>query len=110
MQDRLQKLFTEIKLDETDLKYFDDASIEKVIIYDQNKIVEFLINTKNIIPIDVYNNIQSKLTNFFNNFEIIRLIIIPKEVDYSKLLDYYQYIMKEICLNYVAFNCGCIII
>lgn len=99
MQDKLQKLFTEIKLDESDLKYFDDSSIEKVIIYDQNKIVEFLINTKTIIPIDVYNNIQSKLTNFFNNFEIIRLIIIPKEVDYSQLLEYYQYIMKEVCLD-----------
>ena len=99
MQDKLQKLFTEIGLEETDLKYFDDANIEKVIIYDQNKIVEFLINTKNIIPIDVYNNIQDKLTNFFNNFEIIRLIIIPKEVDYSQLLEYYQYIMKEVCLD-----------
>ena len=43
MQDRLKKLFDEIKLEETILEYFDSANIEKVIIYDQNKIIEFLI-------------------------------------------------------------------
>ena len=46
MQDRLKKLFEEIKLEETALEYFDLASIEKVILYDQNKIIEFLIKTK----------------------------------------------------------------
>ena len=37
MQDRLKKLFEEIKLEETSLEYFDEASIEKVILYDRNE-------------------------------------------------------------------------
>ena len=32
MQDKLQKLFTEIKVEDNLLSYFDDASIEKVVI------------------------------------------------------------------------------
>ena len=56
MQDRLKKLFEEIKLETSSLEYFNSSSIEKVILYDQNKIIEFLIKTDKIIPIDVYNN------------------------------------------------------
>ena len=99
MQDRLKKLFDEIKLEEPELSYFDSASIEKVILYDQNKIIDFLINTKEIIPIDTYNNVLDKLSTFFNTFELVRLIILPKNTDYSKLKEYYLYIMNQVCLD-----------
>ena len=46
MQDKLNKLFTEINIKEEILTVFQNASIEKVIIYDNNKIVEFIINTE----------------------------------------------------------------
>ena len=96
MQEKLKKLFDEIKIDVSVLPYFENASIEKVILYDQNKIIEFLINTTSIIPIDVYNSLLEKLSNYFNTFEVIKLIIIPKESDYSKLKEYYSYIMNKV--------------
>ena len=97
MQEKLKKLFDEIKVEESLLSYFDSASIEKVILYDKNKVIEFLINTDTIIPIDVYNNILEKLSNYFNSFEIIKLIVIPENIDYSSLKDYYLHIMNEVC-------------
>ena len=96
MQDRLKKLFEEIKLDETIIKYFDLASIEKVIIYDQNKIIEFIIKTKELISIEIYNQVLENLTRYFHAFEKLKLIIIPENIDYTKLEEYYRYTMKKI--------------
>jgi len=99
MQDRLKKLFTEIKLEDSAYEHFDSSSIEKVILYDKNKIIEFLINTKNVIPIEIYNLVLERLTNSFNTFDLIRLIIIPENIDYTKLKEYYLYIMNQISLD-----------
>ena len=60
MQERLKKLFDEIKIEESVLTHFESASIEKVILYDQNKVIEFLINTTSIVPIDIYNLLLEK--------------------------------------------------
>ena len=84
MQDKLKRLFEEI-------------NIEKIILYDKNKIIEFLINTKSIIPIDIYYNVLEKLKEYFNSFEVIKLIIIPENIDYSLLNEYYLHIMNEVC-------------
>ena len=99
MQDKFRKLFEEIKLEENEFIYYDSSSIEKVILYDQNKIIEFLINTKELIPIETYNNTLEKLSSSFSAFEKINLIILPKNVDYSKLKEYYQYIINRICIE-----------
>ena len=99
MQERLKKLFDEIKIDESILTYFDGASIEKVILYDQNKIIEFLINTTNIISIDTYNHVLDKLSDYFKSFEKVKLIIIPTNIDYSKIKEYYLHIMNEVSLD-----------
>ena len=67
MQDKLTKLFKEIKLEEDNiLSYFNNATIEKVIVYDDNKQIDFIINTEAVLPIDIYNNVQYKLLTYFN--------------------------------------------
>ena len=99
MQDKLKKLFQEINIEDTVLTCFENSSIEKVVLYDQNKIIEFLINTENLIPIEIYNELLDKLTNTFNTFELVKLVIIPNNIDYSKLKDYYLSIMNEICID-----------
>jgi len=96
MQERLKKLFDEIKFEGSELTCFDSASIEKVVLYDQNKLIEFIINTEELITIDIYKNLYDKLSNTFNLFEKVRLLIVPKNIDYSKLKDYYLHLMNEI--------------
>ena len=72
MQDKLNKLFTEINIKEEILTVFQNASIEKVIIYDNNKIVEFIINTESLIKIEVYNEEVNQVVAYFHNGEPIR--------------------------------------
>ena len=104
MQDKLQKLFNEIGVEDNLLSYFDNASIEKVVIYDGNKLLDFIINTDNILPIDVYNNILYKLIAYFTTVDEIKLIIKPKNIDNSLVKEYYLDIMKNICLDRNKYN------
>ena len=104
MQDKLQKLFNEIGLEDNLLSYFNNASIEKVIIYDNNKLLDFIINTSEVLPIDVYNNVLYKLIAYFTTIDEIKLIINPSNIDNSKIFEYYLDIMKNICLDRNKFN------
>jgi len=104
MQDKLQKLFTEIELDNNLLSYFDSASIEKVIIYDDNQLLDFIINTNEVLPIDVYNNVLYKLISYFHQIKEIKLIIHPKQVDNNLIKEYYLDILKNICLDRNKYN------
>jgi len=104
MQDKLKKLFDEIGIEENLLNYFNNASIEKVIIYDENKLLDFIINTENILPIDVYNNVLYKLISYFNTIESVKLIIKPINIDNNLIEEYYKDIMKNICLDRNKYN------
>lgn len=104
MQEKLKKLFEEINLEDNLLSYFNGASIEKIVVYDQTKQIDFIINTKEVLPIDVYNNVLYKLVSFMNTIETIRLIIIPENKDNSLIESYYLNIMKNICLDRNKYN------
>ena len=80
MQDKLQKLFNEINIEDNLLSYFSDAQVDKVVVYDNNKQLDFVINTNSVLPIDVYNNVLYKLISYFNTVELIRLIIKPTNI------------------------------
>jgi len=104
MQEKLERLFKEINVEDNLLSYFNNASIEKVIIYDQNKLLDFIINTESVLPIEVYNNILYKLISYFNTIETIKLIIKPTNIDNSLIESYYIDIMKNICLDRNKYN------
>ena len=44
MQEKLKKLFEEINLEDNLLSYFNGANIEKIVVYDQTKQIDFIIN------------------------------------------------------------------
>ena len=104
MQDKLQRLLVEINLEDNLLSYFHNASIEKVIVYDNNKLLDFIINTENVLPIEVYNNVLEKLKTYFNTIEDIRLIIKPQSISDELIREYYQKIMEEISLDRNKYN------
>ena len=104
MQDKLEKLFKEINVEDNLLSYFNNASINKVIIYDNHKLLDFIINTEEVLPIEVYNNILYKLISYFNTIDKVKLIIKPKNIDYNLIPTYYLDIMKNICLDRSKYN------
>ena len=72
MQDKLQKLFDEIELNEDNvLSCFYDAKINKVVVYDNNKQIDFIIDTTKVIPIEIYNIVLDKLKTYFKTIKII---------------------------------------
>ena len=104
MQEKLLKLFKEIELDDNLLTYFKDASIEKIIVYDQSKQLDFIIYTEEILPIDVYNNVLYKLISYFSTIELVRLFINPKTIDNNLIESYFLNILKTICLDRAKYN------
>ena len=104
MQEKLQKLFKEISLEEELLSYFNNASIDKIVVYDGDRQIDFVLNTENVLPIEVYNNTLYKLISYFNAIETIRLIIKPSYIDNSLLSSYYFNILKTICLDRAKYN------
>ena len=104
MQEKLQKLFKEISLEEELLSYFNNATIDKIVVYDGDRQIDFVINTENVLPIEVYNNTLYKLISYFNAIETIRLIIKPNYIDNSLLSSYYFNILKTICLDRAKYN------
>ena len=96
MQDKLKKLFAEINVETDMLSYFNNASIEKVVIYDKNKLLDFIVNTEELLPIEIYNSILAKLTEYFKEIKNINLIIRPQNVDNSKITEYYLAIMNDV--------------
>ncbi|MBR7042230.1 MAG: hypothetical protein IKI04_01890, partial [Bacilli bacterium] len=73
MQDNLKRLFDEISMPVELLSYFNNASIDKVITYDSGKMLEFIFNTEEVLPIDVYNNVLHSLIGYFNTVKNIKL-------------------------------------
>ena len=104
MQDKLEKLFNEIGIDEEIRAYFFNASIDKVVIYDKNKLLDFVIVTDKVLPIDVYDNLLDKLVTYFKEIKKINLYINPVNIDYDIVLDYYNDIMKKISMDKNKYN------
>ncbi len=97
MDNKLTKLLEEIKLDEEYLKYFDNAKINRVEVYDNNKLWLFIIETQNNINTAVYNDLYVKLKNKFNKISTIDLIINPRNIELSLLEEHYNDIIVSYC-------------
>ena len=104
MQEKLKKLFNEIGIEAELFSYFNNAEVEKIVVYDQNKELDFIIDTDQVLPIEVYNNILYKLVSYFNSIESIKLIIRPKNIDNNLLESYYLNVLKNICLDRAKYN------
>ena len=104
MQDKLEKLFNEIGIEDEIRAYFLDASIEKVVIYDKNKLLDFVINTNKVLPIEIYDKLLDKLVSYFKEIKKINLYINPSNIDNSLVLDYYNDIMMKISMDKNKYN------
>ncbi len=104
MADKLQKLFKEIELPSELIPFFNNANVEKVIVSDNKKNLEFVISTESLLPVDVYNNVLYKLISCFNTAKSVKLTIKPSNIDESKIEEYYLNIMKNISLDRKKYN------
>ena len=102
--DRLLKLLTEINLNTDYLPYFKNSSIKEVIVYDQNKCFDFLIETTTNLPLEVYQTLLTKLKMKFNKIETVELTIIPQNIDNSFLPSYLNSFFSGLSTKYQIFK------
>lgn len=96
MQDKLNDLFVKINLDEEDKKYFSDAKLEKVMVNTKDDSWSFIIKTKEVLPVDVYDRLLKLLNSSFDNIKRSYLTIVPDKVDFSLVGDYFKYIISTL--------------
>ena len=85
MQDKMKKLLDQIGMNSD---YLENASINKIVVYDNNKLWNFVINTDKILPVYIYNEFINKIKATFNLIEEIKLTIKPNIVNDAYINDY----------------------
>ena len=72
MQDKMKKLLDQIGMN---CDYLEKASIKKIVVYDNNKLWNFIIENDKILPVYIYNELINKIKCTFNTIENIKLTI-----------------------------------
>ncbi len=101
MQDKMKKLLEQINMDSN---YLENASIDKIVVYDKNNLWEFIINNDKILPVYIYNELSNKLKNTFKSIKDISIVIKAQD-DSDYLEDYFEYLINELVSDSVKYKC-----
>ena len=87
MQDKMERLLTQIGMSKD---YFENASIDKIVVYDKNNLWEFIINNDKILPVYIYDELCNKIMNTFKKIKDINIIIKTSDTSNIYLDDYFD--------------------
>ena len=87
MQDKMKKLLEQIGMG---TNYLENASIEKIVVYDKTNLWEFIINNDKVLPVYIYDEMCNRLKNTFTSINDINIVINTKEDDLEYLDDYFD--------------------
>ena len=85
MQDKMKRLLDQIGMN-TD--YLEKASIKKIVVYDNNKLWNFIIENDKILPVYIYTELINKIKINFSTIEDIKLSVIVTEDNDEYINDY----------------------
>ena len=85
MQDKMKRLLDQIGMN-TD--YLEKASIKKIVVYDNNKLWNFIIENDKILPVYIYTELINKIKINFSTIEDIKLSVIVREDNDEYINDY----------------------
>ncbi|MDO5569035.1 MAG: PolC-type DNA polymerase III [bacterium] len=94
MNDKLKILFKQVGF--TKIEEFKGACLEKIVVYDDNKMWEFLISVDNALNIDTYLELIAGIKKKYNNISNIDLTIKLNNIDYTMMRMYWTYILDEL--------------
>ena len=103
MESKLQRLLKEINLEEEYYEEFQNGTLDKVSVYENNKLWVFKIILDNILNIKTYISFLTKLKDKFNHIEEVELVITSRSKNYDNLKDYYNYYIQKICEKNTSF-------
>jgi DNA polymerase III subunit alpha, Gram-positive type len=85
MQDKMKRLLDQIGMN-TD--YLEKATIKKIVVYDNNKLWNFIIENDKILPVYIYTELINKIKINFSTIEDIKLSVIVREDNDEYINDY----------------------
>ena len=102
MDKKLEELLKRINLEESSLAYFNNATIEKVVVEKSTNNWRFFIKNDNILPYEVYKSLEEKLKDSIH--DNTKLEIITNTTDYSLVNEYFKEMIDKISINSTRYN------
>ena len=100
MQDKMQILLKQVKLDEGYYQYFDNGILERIIGNKGKDCYKFLIKIDKTLPVLVYENFNIGLIKAFPTIKKVFANFEVKEIDNTLINDYFKLFIKEKSKNH----------
>ena len=94
MDDKMKILLDKINIDENSYQYFNDAQITKIKINSKNDSWCIFINKKDLLPKEIYEELETKKYELDKNAESIEFVFNIENKDINIYLTYYDYLLK----------------
>ncbi len=93
MDNNLKKLFDKIQLEEDYYHYFDDGVLKKVIANKEKEEYTFIVEIKDILPVDVYKQIINKIKEAYGDISKAIIAFNCQNPNNDLVGDYFKYLM-----------------
>ena len=87
MHDKMERLLNHIGMNKD---YLENASIDKIIVYEKNNLWEFIISNDKVLPVYIYDELCNKIMNTFNTIKDINVVITTNNNSNEYLEDYFD--------------------
>jgi len=99
MHDKLKLLLKKIKLDESKYLFFENGKIKKILTDKEKKNWTFIVMIKNILPIEVFNEVNELISGAFTELSSARIKYEIENVDNNECVNYYKNVIEKIGLS-----------
>ena len=99
MDNKLKLLLDKISIDKEDYKFFENGKIIKIISSKDKLNWNFIIETDELLPIEVLSFLDNNIKNGFFDLNSVTYTIIPKKIIKSKYNDYFKYVIDSLNLG-----------
>ena len=94
MQNKIELLLKQIKIEDEEESFFKEASLDKIICNRNKDKYAFCISLKNALPLKTYINFNEKLKNKYNNAKITSMLKV-QNYNIDNIIDYYRYYIEK---------------
>ena len=99
MDSKLELLLNKINLSKDDYRYFNDGKILKIISTKDKLNWNFVIEINELLPTKILEFIDNNLKNGFKDLTTVTYTFKPKNINKSKINDYYNYVINRLNLG-----------
>jgi DNA polymerase III alpha subunit (gram-positive type) len=92
MQDKMERLLNQIGMNKD---YLENASIDKIIVYEKNNLWEFIISNDKVLPVYIYDELCNKIMNTFKTIKDINVVITTNNNSNEYLEDYLEKLIPK---------------